>query len=203
MCALNLEEAPLTRAAFGPATPPEAARGPRPIEQEWMKIAEHEQDVIVYWGGTWNRRDVQLGWGWCSWHVRGDKSSEGRPHPAVGAPASSVERLMSPLAHEARIRIMQAMYDGPKSSGVLSQATGMTGGNLYYHLKELIHAAYVCEKDGAYDLTPLGCQMLVTVAMIAHEIVKDRGEEGLLVAATWERSEASLKPLRYSVSEGY
>jgi len=179
----NWENAPITRAAFGAPTEPSPERGPRPIEREWGEIAKSEQDVIVYWGGSWTRRDTQLGWGWLCWHVRGDKYSEGQPHPAVKATAASVERILSPLAHEARIRIMQAMYDGPKTSGILSQATGLTGGNLYYHLKELMHAAYVREKEGAYDLTPLGCQMLVTVSMIAHEIVKDRGEEGLLVAS--------------------
>jgi hypothetical protein len=56
---------------------------------------------------------------------------------------------------------MQVMYDGPKASGALSEATALKGRNLYYHLKELIHAAYVREQNRGYDLTSLGCQMLV------------------------------------------
>jgi predicted transcriptional regulator len=99
--------------------------------------------------------------------------------------------MLSPLAHEARIRLMQTMYDGPKSSGELSEATALKGGNLYYHLKELLHAAYVREMNGGYDLTPLGCQMLLTVAAIADKVVEDRGAEGLLVA---DRSQSGPYP---------
>lgn len=58
----------------------------------------------------------------------------------------------------------------------------MKGGNLYYHLRELIYAAYVKDLDGSYDLTDLGCQILFTVASIAGIAVQDKGEEGLLVA---------------------
>ncbi len=44
-----------------------------------------------------------------------------------------------------RIKLMQTMYDGPKSSAQLSEATSLRGGNLYYHLKSLLHASYVKE----------------------------------------------------------
>lgn len=169
------EDAPVTRAALG--KPDKDA--PPAMQQEWHRLARSDQDVIFLWAGAWRRRDTSFGWSWHWWHIGEDKDN--RPHPAVRTPAANVERMLSPLAHEARIRIMQVMYDGPKASGELSEATALRGGNLYYHLKELIHAAYVREQNGGYDLTPLGCQMLVTVVGIADKVVKDRGEEGLLV----------------------
>ena len=172
-------EAPVTRGAFGRRDGPGP---PGAIYREWAKIARHNQDVILCWAGEWNRNGTHLSWGWWNWAV-GEHGAE-HPHPAIRTPAANVERMLAPLAHESRVRLMQAMYDGPKASGELAQATRLGGGNLYYHLKELIHAAYVREVTGGYDLTPLGCQMLITVASIAEQVVKDRGEEGLLVAPT-------------------
>jgi len=72
---------------------------------------------------------------------------------------------------------MQAMHDGAKTSGELSEATGLCGGNLYYHLRELLHAAYIQNDGGRYDLTGLGCQLLLTVTHIA-EGVSDRLDQG-------------------------
>jgi len=167
-----LDQAPITRAAFGLP----GSAGPRPIEGEWAEItSKHDQDAVVYVAGAWNRGGDHLAWGYCAWQVEGNEPGA-RPHIALRTPATRFERLLSPLAHEARIRIMQAMYDGPKPSGQLSAATGYRGGNLYYHLKELIYAGYVTERGGGYDLTALGCQMLVTVATIAQSAVRDRGE---------------------------
>ena len=172
-------DAPLTRAAFGVLGEP----GPTPIEREWQALAQTDQDTIFFWTGVWNRRGTQEGWTWANWHISDRPDHGGRPHPAVATPAAHVERILSPLAHEARIRLLQAMYDGPKTSGELSEATGLKGGNLYYHLKELLYAAYVKELDGGYDLTTLGCKVLLTVAVIASRAVKDRAEQGLEVSS--------------------
>jgi DNA-binding transcriptional ArsR family regulator len=176
-------DAHLTRDAFGKPDD----KGPPAIEQEWRALCEHRNDAIFLWAGEWNRGSTQLGWVWFWSHLATEGDPDRQPHPAVRASAANVERMLSPLAHEARIRIMQAMYDGPKAAGELSDATGLKGGNLYYHLKELLHAAYVKERNGGYDLTELGCQMLLTVAAIADKVIEDSGEEGLLVAGPWER----------------
>jgi DNA-binding transcriptional ArsR family regulator len=170
----NWEDAPVTRAAFGA---PEG-KGPPAISREWQELCKEDQDTVFLWAGEWNRQADHLGWVWM-WRSTG-KKSEGKVL-ATRTPAASVERMLSPLAHEARIRIMQTLHDGPKASGELAEATGLRGGNLYYHLKELVHAAYVAERKGSYDLTGLGCQMLLTVTAIAANVVKDRGEEGLVV----------------------
>jgi hypothetical protein len=178
----RFKAAPLTRAAFGEPGQP---YGPRPIEAEWGKLAKYDQDAIVYLAGAYNRLGTHIGWGICSWNTASEGTEEGQQYLATRVPAASIERLLSPLAHEARIRLMQAMYDGPKTSGQLSEATGMKGGNLHYHLKELIFGGYIENQQEGYELTPFGCMMLVTMSMIAEENVKDRGDEGLGVISTW------------------
>jgi len=169
-----LETSPITKAALGS---PGRRDRPRPIEQEWADFTTDDQDTVVYLAGTWNRAGAHLAWGIASAYLGGENYDGGRLHPAIRASATSIERLLSPLAHEARIRIMQAMYDGPKSSDDLSEATGLKGGSLFEHLKELLEATYVTKKGGAYDLTPLGCQLLVMVAVCADVVVRER-EEG-------------------------
>ncbi len=174
------EDAPITQSFLSP--PDE--KGRPPYAAEWTGLARNDQDAIVFWAGEWNRGGTHLGWGWI-WRSTGDTGAV-RGSLVTETPASNVERLLSPLAHEARIRLMQAMHDDVRTSGELAEATGLRGGNLYYHLKELIHAAYVTERDGGYDLTGLGCQMLLTVTAIAANVVKDRGEEGLVVGSSFE-----------------
>ena len=150
--------------------------GPPPISQEWRKACGADQDSIVFVAGNWHRAGDHIGWT-ALW-----VDNPGAQEPlAVATPAASIERLLAPIAHEARARLMQALHAGPKSSGELSAATGLKGGNLYYHLRELLHAAYVKEVEGGYDLTPLGAQLLILFAAIADSVVKDRGEAGLLV----------------------
>jgi len=169
------ENAPITMSAFGP----KAEKGPPPIAKEWRSLCKNDQDLVFLWAGEWNRCGEHLGWAWMWGYER-------TPNPVMMTAAASIERLLAPIAHEARARLMQIMYDGPKSAGELSAAAGLKGGNLYYHLKELIHAAYVKEVEGGYDLTPLGCQLLLTFAAIAGNVIKDRGEEGLLVAPSYD-----------------
>lgn len=181
------DRAPINEAAFGRLDRTGRHPGPPPIELEWREQCQNDGDFVFLWSADWNRRGTRLGWSWMWFNVGGGNDYAANPHPVVSTPAANVERMLSPLAHEARIKLMQAMYDGPRAAGELSEATGLKGGNLYYHLKELLHAAYVKEQNGGYDLTELGCQMLLTVAAIAGQVIKDSGEQGLLVAGQWER----------------
>ncbi len=184
------DDAPLTKAAFGPP----GASGPRPMEAEWGELtARREHDVVVYWGGAWNRLGTHLGWGWLTVRQQGKNDDGGHVHPAVRTAAAKIERLLSPLANESRIHIMQLLHDGPMSAAEISEAIGLRGGGLYYHLKELLHAAYVCERDGAYDLTPLGCIMLVNVACAAEYSVKDQDLEGLVITSQWGEGSPTAK----------
>ena len=176
------DDAPVTKAALW------ASRGeqcPSALEREWSSILRHPKDVIFLSAGAFEYAGRPHSWTALWWHVGDESAPESSLPPALRTAPASVERLLSPLAHEARIGLMQAMYSGAKSAAELTAATGLKGGNLYYHLKELMHAVYVEEQAGGYKLTPLGCQMLITVASIAEVVVKDRGEEGLLMTTDW------------------
>jgi len=168
-----LEISPITKAAFGP---PGQRHKPRPIEQEWVEFTKSDQDTVVYLAGAWNRSGAHMAWGLAAVYLGGENYDGGHLHPAVRASAGSIERLLSPLAHESRVRIMQAMHEGPKSPEELSAATGLKGGGLFEHLKELLDATYVVKRGGGYDLTPLGCQVLVTVAVFADLVARERNE---------------------------
>jgi hypothetical protein len=172
------DNAPITKAALGGP----AEEGPPPMVQEWVALAEHEYDVVFLWAGAWRRSEGTHAWSWHWVRVKDEQDRVEGLHPSVAPSPAAVERMLSPLAHEGRVHLMQAMQAGPRSAGELSGMTGLRGGNLYYHLKELLHASYVKEVAGGYDLTPLGAQLLLTVAAIASKVIEDRGEQGLLVA---------------------
>ena len=71
---------------------------------------------------------------------------------------------------------------GPLGATPLSEITGLKGGNLYHHLRDLLHNAYVRDgKDRAYELTGFGRQMLLTLTEIAGCMVQDRQEDGLAI----------------------
>lgn len=96
-----------------------------------------------------------------------------------------VERLLAPLPHEGRVRVMQALGDIAVSAKQLSKATGFRGGALYHHLKELEYAGYVASERDRYRLTKVGRQLLLTVLCMANEIIRERGEQGLSIRSTW------------------
>ncbi len=160
-----------------------AKKGERPaIIVEWDRQLQHPGQFVFMWAAATKRRANCLSWLWFFVHT-GDERPEG--DFVTQTPAANVERMLSPLAQEGRVRIMQALWRGPLTASGLSEATGFRGGALYHHLKELKYAAYVADEDGSYRLTDLGHQLLLTVTCIASKAIEDRGEEGLAVATDW------------------
>lgn len=87
---------------------------------------------------------------------------------AVKCPPSKIARLMGSFSNENRIRIMQSLLEGVKTASELSEETGLEGGQLYHHLKELMMADYVqIVERGKYALTSNGCIAIRTVACLA------------------------------------
>jgi len=176
---------PITESALH--TPPGQ---PPAIIREWHGFVRKPGDFILLWAGanrghrnadttlSWSSLTVSGGDEPTAEDIEGGKISAGFYDPSA---AAKVERMLSPLAHEARIKLMQAMFRSGRNSSDLSEAVGIKGGNLYYHLKELVHAGYVRAEKGEYELTDLGRQLLLTLTCIAAQAVKDRGEEGLAV----------------------
>ena len=76
--------------------------------------------------------------------------------------------VMGPFSNENRILILQALLRGAKTSSELARETGLEGGQLYHHLKELILAGYVeAVGRGRYALTEKGCIAIRVVATVA------------------------------------
>ena len=175
---------PVTHAALYSSSGRDA---PPAIIEEWEAALKHPGDFILLWAGANRIRGESGTLGWSSLFVGvGDRPPPGPPEPPDDPDMpSKVERMLSPLAHESRVRILQALMVSPLSSSALSEATGLRGGNLYHHLKELLHSSYVCEKDGAYALTSLGRQLALTLTCLASKVVQDRGDEGLVVGQDW------------------
>jgi DNA-binding transcriptional ArsR family regulator len=170
---------PLTDALWGRPDP----GGPPAVAREWHEKLREPGQYVLLWGGVVKRRADVVSW--LSLHTHC-----GEPRPADGrvrnTPATSVERMLAPLAHEGRIRIMQALAEGPLAAGALSEATGFRGGALYHHLRELKYAAYVTDERGQYCLTQLGHQLLVTMTCLAGQVISDEDERGLAVASGWD-----------------
>jgi DNA-binding transcriptional ArsR family regulator len=160
---------PISRAMFS------AEEGEPPaIISEWLEHVEQPGDIVFLWAAA----GKPLSWTRLTTHF---SSEDGGVDPLLEVPPMNVERLLAPMAHEGRVRIMQSLYEGAKSSSELTEATGFRGGGLYHHLRALRYAAYVREERGRYGLTQLGRQLLITMTLIAREVVVDREEEGQAV----------------------
>lgn len=86
----------------------------------------------------------------------------------VECPPKRIVGIVSPFSNENRVRIMQVLLEGPKTSSELSRETGLEGGQLYHHLKDLMLAGYVeAVGRGKYALTSKGCMAIRTVAGMA------------------------------------
>lgn len=164
-----------------------------PLMREFHAALKNPGDYVLLWAGAYRghpNTQTTLSWGWRSVNTGSpppvsETAGGDQPLPRPMDPASPArtERMLAPLAHEARLRLMQALLSDSRTPSQLSAQSGMKGGNLYYHLKELIHAGYIEERDGNYALTGLGRQLFVTLTCIASVVVKDRGVEGLAVIA--------------------
>ncbi len=161
------------------------------IIREWGARLRVPGEFVCWWTGVIRRRKGDLGWGCLTTYL----GTAGGGQAAIQQMSSAaVERLLVPLAHEGRIRIMQALFADPLSPSELTKATGFQGGGLYHHLRELEHADYIASGGGRYRLTNLGCELLVTVLSMANEVIKDRGERGLGVGAHWQERADQKSP---------
>lgn len=71
------------------------------------------------------------------------------------------------LANEHRINILKALSEQELSTAQLTGFTGLEGGPLYHHIKELIKARFVHQKGrSCYQITQEGLDALLTVAAL-------------------------------------
>lgn len=176
-------------ASFGPISQAALGTGTEaPIVEEWTKALSDKRGFMLLWAGACRVPEApedSLDWSWVQTGISEAEEDEGTLNALLGAEAANwTELLLTPLCHEARIRIMQALWRGNLSSTALGEATSLSGGNLYYHLKELIHAKYVTDAPDGYSLTGLGRQLLLTLVLIASHVVRDWIGGGQVVRST-------------------
>lgn len=79
----------------------------------------------------------------------------------------STARYCAALANEHRIKILKALAGQEQTTAQLSEFTGLEGGPLYHHLKELITARFVQQRErSCYKITREGLDALLTVGAL-------------------------------------
>ena len=82
-------------------------------------------------------------------------------------PERLITRFLSAFSHEARITLMRALFDEHRTTTQL-KALGISHGQLYHHLKDLMLAGYVGkEKRDTYALTMRGRAAYSIMASLA------------------------------------
>ncbi|RLE58398.1 MAG: hypothetical protein DRJ32_06525 [Thermoprotei archaeon] len=89
-----------------------------------------------------------------------------------------VEKLVAPLANSSRVALLKALLSKARSISEITEITGLRGGELYHHLKELIRSGYVTsEKRGVYRLTMKGEIVLIIASGMAKWLEAPTEEE--------------------------
>lgn len=79
----------------------------------------------------------------------------------------STARFCLALSHEHRVNLLKTLVCGEKTTSQLSDAVGLEGGPLYHHLKELISAKFVTQKErSVYMITQQGFDALMTITAL-------------------------------------
>jgi len=98
--------------------------------------------------------------------------AEHKAEAPEGVPAEEAERIISPLAHAERIRILQALRGGGKYAADLARITGLESGPLHFHLKILMDAGYILQERerGRYLITMPGRIALKLVEYLYRQL---------------------------------
>lgn len=79
--------------------------------------------------------------------------------------------IINPISNKVRIQILQSIYRGENRFNDLSNATGLEGGQLLYHIRILRKSEYMDQFDSKdYVLTNKGMKALVMLAQLSHEL---------------------------------
>lgn len=89
-----------------------------------------------------------------------------------------IARLCSVLSSKQRLSILRLLIDDNLSSGELVKLTGMPGGHLHHHLKDLLRIDLL-EKDenGKYQVTVVGINVYMTIASIYRRLSYNNREQ--------------------------
>ena len=96
----------------------------------------------------------------------------------LALPEEQVAAVLAPFANAQRVKLLKALYLGISESGQLKEFTGLTGGQLYHHLKELALAKFLSRKvRGEYRLSSFGyyafSALMILVASLLEEEIRE------------------------------
>ncbi len=83
-----------------------------------------------------------------------------------------VARAHAALGNEARLRLMQMLWRGEKTAAELAEASGLSTGSLYHHMRELYAARWVeMPQRNRYRLTIAGRKALVAALAVTPHLL--------------------------------
>jgi hypothetical protein len=81
------------------------------------------------------------------------------------------DSILNPLSHRVRLQILQSIYKGENRFSDLSNATGLEGGQLLYHVRKLKDSDYLDQFESKdYYLSPKGMKTLVVLAQLSKDL---------------------------------
>jgi len=93
-------------------------------------------------------------------------------------PEDQVTAIVAPFANEQRVKLLKALYLGIAESGHLKEFTGLTGGQLYHHLKELALAKFLSRQiRGEYRLSSLGYYAFSALMILMADLLAEELDE--------------------------
>lgn len=79
--------------------------------------------------------------------------------------------ILSPISNKVRLQILQSVYKGENRFNDLSKATGLSGGQLLYHIRKLKEADYIDQFESKdYVLSTKGMKTLIMLAQLSQEL---------------------------------
>jgi len=86
---------------------------------------------------------------------------------------SMIADVVDPVSSPQRLEIMRTLIRGGMPYSALSNATGLKGGNLFFHLRKLKGAGMVVQNGNVYEITEKGHRVIRYLVMIKLEIGED------------------------------
>ena len=85
---------------------------------------------------------------------------------------SVVRNVVDPLSNPQRLELMKWLNSQPMTYSMLSQRTGLKGGNLLFHIQKLLAAGYIAQDQdrGDYSLSERGSKALRYLTMMTLEL---------------------------------
>ena len=95
---------------------------------------------------------------------------------APGGDLREIARVLTALGSDARLRLMQMLWEGEKGAPELAEKTGLTTGSLYHHMRELTAFRWVdAPQRNRYVLTPAGRKALALACALGPSALPGAG----------------------------